>query len=322
MKTLFVTEKWFGGAPSLSFTNNFHNLFNTFSSALGMGFTWDTIHIDEAHYTYKRHVDEIVPEYCSRNGIKIVFYCLLGTDYRNPSASTFQAVKGMNILQCFMWPDTAPWALDKIKELKGLADLHVSWDNTSIPTEYSDNHLCMWVPQDQFLFFPDEQRIDVNFTGSKHQKDRVEYLTFLGQKLSNISIRGGQNEERLTPQVYAALIRKSKINLNFPLHPFGFEQVKGRVFEVLASKSLLLEKANNVTNKLLIPSVDYVEFEGLQDASDKIEYLLNNEDERKKIAESGYKKYRESYSSDIFWKTIINKLLNRKVYEIKNNFNK
>ena len=320
MNALFVTEKWFGGTPRLSFTNNFHNLFNTFSSALGMDFTWDTIHIDESHSTYKKHVDDIVPEYCQKNNIKIVFYCLLGSDPRNPSLSTYQAIKNLNILQCFMWPDTAPWAISKINELKDLADLHVSWDNTSIPIEYSDKHLCLWVPQDQFLFYPDEQSIDISFVGSKHHRDRREYLSFLAENFSNISIRGGQNEERLSPQVYAALIRKSKINLNFPLHPFGFDQVKGRVFEVLSSKSLLFERANEITKKLLAPGVDYVEFDGLDDVSDKLKYFLNNEEKRIEIAENGYKKYREVYSSDVFWKTILNKLFKKKIYEINNNF--
>lgn len=317
---LFVTEKWFNGCPQLSFTNNFHNLFNTFNSAVGEDFSWNTIHIDESYSIYGKHVDEIILNYCLYNNVSVVFYSLLGTDPRNPTIKTYQALKNAKIKQCFMWPDTAGWAIEKIKELDSLSDLHISWDNPSIKIGYSNKHLSMWVPQDQFLFCPDEQNIDVNFSGSKHQEDRIEYLNFLIKKLNSISIRGGQAEERLSPQLYAFLIRRSKINLNFPLHPFGFDQVKGRVFEVLASKSLLLEKANSETKKLLIPNEEYVEFYSPQDALGKIKYFLNNEEHRIDIARKGYEKYREKYSSDIFWKTIINKLFASQIYEINNNF--
>ena len=317
---LFVTEKWFNGHPKFSFTNNFHNLFNTFSSAVGEAFSWNTIHIDESYSIYGKHVDEIILNYCLHNNVVAVFYSLLGTDPRNPTIKTYEALKNAKIKQCFMWPDTADWAIQKIKELNGLSDLHISWDNPSIPIEYSSNHVSMWVPQDQFLFYPDEQKIDVIFSGSKHQQDRIDYLNFLIQNLENISITGGQAEEMLSPQMYAFSIRKSKINLNFPMHPFGFDQVKGRVFEVLACKSLLLEKHNEETKKILIPNEEYIEFFDPQDALNKIKYFLKNEEHRMHIASKGYKKYRDKYSSDIFWKTIINKLFDTSVYEINNNF--
>jgi len=317
---LFVTEKWFNGCPQLSFTNNFHNLFNTFSSAVGEEFSWNTIHSDESYSIYGKHVDQIILNYCLQNNVVAIFYSLFGTDPRNPTIKTYEAIKNAKIKQCFMWPDTAEWAIQKIKELEKLSDLHVSWDNPSVPFAHLQNHLSLWVPQDQFSFCPDEQKIDVNFSGSKHQQDRREYLSFLIEKLDNISVRGGQAEERLTPQLYSFLIRRSKINLNFPLHPFGFDQIKGRVYEVLASKSLLLEKANNETKKLFIPDEEYIEFYSPQDALNKIKYFLNNDDHRKAIAEKGYKKYREKYSSDIFWKTIMNKLSGSKIYEINNNF--
>lgn len=305
---LFVTEKWFAGNPQLSFTNNFHNLFNTFDFSFGEIFSWNTIHIDESYSIYGKHVDEVIHSYCINNSVKAVFYCLLGTDFRNPTNKTYEYLKNQNIKQCFMWPDTASWTIDKIKQLSGLADLHVSWDNPSLQINYSDNHLSLWVPQDQFLFHPDKQTIDINFSGSKHQQDRIKYLPFLHQNLPNISIRGGQAEERLSPHLYAFLIRKSKINLNFPLHPFGFDQVKGRVFEILASKSLLLERSNNETKKLFIPNKEYIEFDSPKDALDKVKYFLEHEDQRLNICENGYKKYIETYSSDIFWKTIMNKL--------------
>lgn len=308
-RVLFVTEKWFGGNPNLSFTNNFHNLFNSFSSSLGHEFTWNTIHVDESYSVYGKHVDEIVPRYCEENNIRIIFYCLLGSDFRNPSLETYQKLKSQNVLQCFMWPDTASWALAKINELKGLADLHVSWDYSSSKIDYADNHLCLWAPQDKSLFYPDEQIIDVSFVGSKHHRDRRLYLPFIQAQIPNILISGGQGEAQLTPQIYASIIRKSKINLNFSLHPLGFDQIKGRVFETLGSKSLLLERANEMTKKLFSPGVEYVEFDNPQDAVDKIKYFLSNEKEREKIAENGYRAYFNRHSPDIFWRTIMNKLL-------------
>lgn len=305
---LFVTEKWYAGNPDFSFTNNFHNLFNTFNYSYGDKFKWNTIHIDESHLIYGRSINDILINYCLRYKIKLIIFSLLGDDPRNPIQNTLEILKNLGIKLCFMWPDTAEWTFKKISSLENIADLHVSWDNSSLSTTYSKNHLSLWVPQDKYLFFPDQKEFNVSFIGGKHHQDRQYYLSELYKKIPDLIVSGGQNESKLTPQKYAYYIRKSKINLNFSHHPLGFDQIKGRVYEVIASKSLLLEKKNDLTNKILIPNIHYIEFESIEDCLYKINYYLKNQEEANNISENAYQLYREKYTAEKFWEIIMNAL--------------
>ena len=88
----------------------------------------------------------------------------------------------------------------------------------------------------------------------------------------------------------------------------NFQQIKGRVFEVLASNSMLLEKENEATKKLFIPGVDYVEFSTQDDFIDKVKYYLSRPEEVKKIALSGHNSYNEKYTAKMFWTAILNKI--------------
>jgi len=76
----------------------------------------------------------------------------------------------------------------------------------------------------------------------------------------------------------------------------------------MRSKGLLLESKNTSTSKYFKPGEDYVEFEDLEDLDNKIEYYLNNEEERIRIATNGYNKYYANYSSQIFWNNILENL--------------
>ena len=162
----------------------------------------------------------------------------------------------------------------------------------------------MWVPQDTEMFRPAKQDIPASFIGSVYQ-DRAHFLRNLG---SNVFISGGQRAGKLTPYEYAGLIRRSEININFAISPCQtYYQTKGRVYEILASRSLLLESKNPSTAKLFTPGVDYIEFSTPQELNDAIEYYSSHEVERVKIASSGHVAY-QKYNSQNFWNTILDKV--------------
>jgi glycosyltransferase involved in cell wall biosynthesis len=317
-KVLFVTEKFCDGTPDLGWTNNFHNLFNTFSHDYGSSCNWNTIHLDEALSIYGIHINNLLPSYCEKWGINIIIYSLLGQSPVNPSLEVYAKIKKMGIFQCFMWPDTGPgWGTETIKIIKDLGDLHVSWDNPC--SEYHDrqipekNHVNLWVPQDKSLFYKqEEQDIQVSFIGSPRYYDRQVLLNELIRANIKLVIQGGQREGKLSPEHYAQLIRRSKIGLNFSLSPANFFQTKGRVFEILACGSMLLEYKNPATAKLFTPNIDYIEFENSIDLINKIKYFSENEEERAKIAENGYKTYQKKYTSKLFWDFIMDKANNHK----------
>lgn len=313
-KVLFVTEKFCDGTPDLGLTNNFHNLFNSFSIDFGSQYNWNTIHLDEAYVVYGSHVNNFLVDYCKKWKVDIIIYSLLGGSPLNPAPETFQNIKDLGIYQCLMWPDTGPgWGFDVIREIGDKVNLNVSWDNptiidSSFKFSYIHNHIDLWVPQDISLFYPQEnQDLDISFIGSPRYYDRRLILQKIISSGINLSIRGGQREEMLSPEDYASLIRRSKINLNFSLSPANFFQCKGRVYETLACKTLLLEFKNPSTSRLFTPGYDYIEFSTMEELISAIKYYSENEEERKKIAQQGYNTYKEKYSSKIFWQKILDK---------------
>lgn len=308
---LFCCEKWCAGTPHMGLTNSFHNLFNSFSQVRD-DYIYNTLHLDESYLIYEKGIDDTLIKYCINFKPEIVIFCLLGGSNLNPHINTYYKLKNMGIKLCFMWPDTNKWAIDIILNLKDVIDLSISWDNPvstlHTNTVFPTNHKFMWTPEDGNLFYNDIKDIDVSFVGSTNYPDRNNILSTLLIK-RHIYIDGGQRNRQLTPDKYAKIIRSSKICINFSKSPCQtYYQTKGRVFETLSSKGLLLESKNQSTSKFFTPGIDYVEFEDAEDLCQKIDYYLNNEKERINIATNGYLKYHEYYSSQIFWNKILEKL--------------
>lgn len=312
---LFVTEKWCDAKPKLSFTNNFHNSFNSFSRSVD-NWSFDTLHIDEAALTYKADINEVLIRYCENNKPDLIIFSLLGATPYNPSDNTYRKLREMNIKTCVFWPDTGPsWGMQTIEEINDLVDLHVSWDNPrsnwhdSYPKR--NNHISLWTPEDDSLFYPTlEKSIDVSFLGSVNgYRERIAILSTLRESFPDAIISGGQRTSRLTPSAYAELIRNSKIGVNFPISQSGvFYQAKGRIFEYTASNCLLIDIKNPATEGFFKPNEDYIEAFSEKDLMEKIKYYLEHEDERKRIALKGHQTFSEKWTAKIFWETLLSKL--------------
>lgn len=311
LKVLFITEKWCDGLPYKGLTNNFHNLFGTFKLNFPE-IKFSMIHMDEVGHTHKTHIDSIIESVLEKTTPDFVIFSLLGKSNLNPTEHTYKILKNKNIKMIFMWPDVGiDWGKPQIEnELKNYADLHVCW-GTEKNLNIDDKILWMWAPQSEKLYHPiseEKKIINCSFVGSPRYEERQKYLRYLIDRKLDVSIRGGQREESLTPEEYASIIRSSKISLNFPYCPSGFDQCKGRVWEILASRTLLLERKNIPTSLLLKPGVHYVEFINEKDLEEKINYYLKNNEERIAIQNNGYNFYMEKYNSKIFWNKIFNEL--------------
>ena len=80
------------------------------------------------------------------------------------------------------------------------------------------------------------------------------------------------------------------------------------MWEILASKSLLLERKNTSIENFLKPNVHYVEFENEADLIEKINYYLDNEKERDYIVNKGFNIFKKKYNATTFWNTIMKEL--------------
>ena len=310
-KVLFVTEKWCDANPARGLTNNYHNLFRTFKTTYP-DVEFNIVHMDEYSLIKKKHIDAFMPTLIDRVEPTVVIFSLLGKSHLNPTDTSYEYIREKGCKTVFMWPDVFDgWGLPEIQELneKGFADLHVCWGSERNINTKIDNLVWLWAPQDESLYYPVEskeyQTINVSFLGSPRYPERQRYLTHLITNGVQVHVGGGQREEGLSPERYAQLMRQSKISLNFPEGPDGYDQCKGRVWEILASKSLLLERKNSPIENYLKPNVHYVEFENEEDLVEKMQYYLDNEKERDYIVEKGYKIYKKKFNATTFWNEVM-----------------
>jgi hypothetical protein len=224
---------------------------------------------------------------------------------------TYKEIKRRGIKLVFVWPDTREWIPQVIQNLD-IADLHISWaceDDDNRPI--CSNHVWMWTPEDPALYFNDVKTIDVSFIGSLngYRNVRLNYINYLRGNGIPVIVSGGQREHKLDADSYAKQIRTSKININFSESAYpNIHQCKGRVFETMASNSLLLESENVATRRKAVPGVHYIEFKSEIDLKEKILYFLNNSTERNDIAERGYNLYNQKYTAGVYWKTIFERI--------------
>ena len=313
-KVLLCFEKYCALNPDLNLTSNYDHFLASFSQSKPE-YIFHTIHQDECDLVYKKHIDEILPEYCEKWAINKIMFILLGEASCNPSIPTYNKLASMGISLCFHWPDTSPgWAIDTMYSLEQLADLHVSWDvpksdfHSSLPK--LSNHISLWPPRDRNLYvfknYKDKNK-KVTFYGRPFL-ERAKYLQYIKLKLKDFHFGGGQREENLSAQDYADSVADSKIVLNFPAHGFGFSQLKGRVVEAMACGSLMLELENDSTPTFFEAGKDYVSCSSIDDMIAKAAYYLNNEEEAEKIALSGYKKYMNNYTGQRYWDLVFENL--------------
>jgi hypothetical protein len=193
-------------------------------------------------------------------------------------------------------------------------DLNILLDSGFLAKHFPERNdfIYLWTPLDFSVFHPgDGQRdIPISFLGSigSYRNVRAEYLDYLKRQHLDIYHTGGQREQLVSLERYAEILRRSKISLNFSHGIPGCHMLKGRVFEVLFSGTLLMESENAETSQYFTPMVDYVVFDSKQDLVDKVRYYLEHEDERQRIAYNGYMKATTEYNHDVFWNKVMGKL--------------
>ena len=322
MNILFVTDKWCAANPNFGLTNHYHNLFNTFAHAQP-DCKYNILHFDESAIIYQNHIDNVLLNYCGTFKPDAIFYVMLGDGYNNvlgsklnPTLTCLERIKNKGIFNSFIWCDTGfNWGLKTIEELQPYADLHIVWDNPRSERHdtYSaiENCIRLWTPEDETLYHDrDEKNIDASFLASlAGYYQRINFVQEAKKRKLNIHISGGQRQAALSAESYASIVRRSKIGINFSSNiELPFHQAKGRIFEYTASKALLLDSDNPSTQDFYKKDVDYIAFSDLNDLIEKIEYYVNNENERQVIANNGYKRFKENWTAQRYWDIIMERV--------------
>lgn len=311
-KALFVMEKWCDFSPSKSLTNSFHNFVNTFRQARP-DYQLNTLHVDECFYVFHCNIDKVLIEYCLNYHTDLIIFSLADTKDCNPSLECCKILKEMGITLCFLWHDSHNPSNVRLREFYyNISDLHIIYDHPYdgklMDAPPREKEIKLFAPQDLTLYFPDKQVIPVSFIGSLRDPYRRTLVSSLKRQFPEMVVAGGEREDSLSPEEYAVLIRTSKIGINYSFHPFGYWQIKGRAYEVIASKSLLLESASEPLKQIFRPEIDYIEYLDVLDLSEKIKYYLTHEEERVKVATEGYDNYIAHYTGKHFWDKILERL--------------
>lgn len=135
-------------------------------------------------------------------------------------------------------------------------------------------------------------------------RERAEYLEELSKEnevvvytsgdttgFKNIINRGAVDYYTEAPKA----MKCAKINLNISLRSI-VSGIPLRAFDIMASKGFLLTNFQADFLDYFVPGEDFVYFENKEDLVSKVNYYLKHEDERKIIAENGYKKVKEYHS--------------------------
>ncbi len=166
-----------------------------------------------------------------------------------------------------------------------------------------------------------EQDIDISFTGrySPMFKTRNEFLYDIYSQFKNkyniqFFLLTGHRVKGLIPIIPWRLLRaynkpvfledmfkifnRSKIVLNTHSNITGDGKGNMRVYEALGSGSFMLSDYGKYP-KYLEDGKDFVTYKNKKDMLEKIEYYLQNDNEREEIALNGYKKISKYYSTEI-----------------------
>jgi len=302
-------EKWCEASADSALSCTHHVFLRTFDLTQS-NYRYNTLHIDECLAVYDSDINSVLLTYCYRYKPDIIIFSFLGGQPTyNPSVECCVALKNMGIYLCFLWHDSNPFDFAFREKYYEVSNLHIIYDNAYKIIQDKPKYLKLFVPiDDETLFYPDEQSIDVSFIGSLREQSRRMLIFETKRRVPSLMLAGGERESGLNAGVYAKLIRSSKISLNYSYHAFGYWQIKCRVYEVLSSHSMLLETANPATRQLFKPQVDYIEYENVDDLEEKIKYFLTHEDERLAIAQNGYNAFKASYTAKHFWDAVLNRI--------------
>jgi hypothetical protein len=216
----------------------------------------------------------------------------------------------------FIWYDAAVYP-HLVNEMSQYA-YNIILDNMFFTGDMPEKNLCIWTPFDIQTKSPEYARdIDVCFLGSVDCQQREEALRFLYSKNIPVFHVGSTPWNKVHYDNWCYFMRRAKISLNFSHTRFfkdSSSQMKGRIFESMLCGAMVIENTNEQTPVFFEPDQDMVFYTTHEDLLKKIEYYLENEDERLNIAKNGYTKCIEKYTLSQWWKIVLNKLIfkNRK----------
>lgn len=312
-RILFVCEKWAECDPAHGPSNAHQNFIGSFRAS-GLG-EHASFFFDEYAWRTRERCDAALLDAARAFCPDLVFATpVRGTDL-NPEPATLRRLRddcGARVVM--LNGDTYDEAgVAWCESFAAAVDCVVVQDCYSLyPKLVRDRrkYLDLWTPQDPALFHRggDARPIAVSFLGSvARYPERKRALGVLAGAGIEVLRGGGQAEAPLAIENYAAVLRQSRITINFakPVFDTPRFQCKGRVIEAALSGALLFEQANPETDRWLSAGIHYVAFDTERDLLAKIRHYLAHEDERAALAAAGTEHAERSLSAGAYWRRVL-----------------
>lgn len=267
-------------------------------------------HMDKYYHHYKERGDKallkaiknIRPDY-----VLMIIYKPPGSDPTVISLDSITKIASMGIPIISVWGDLE--ADEQQALAKGLEPF--MWKVVGTASKAMCDrfgYTYMHVPKDPRIFNnPDKERdIDIVFSGSYGygREERQKYMNHLLNNGVKLVHGGSEGGDHFTTEEYADRYKRAKLALSFSTAR-GVNVVNARPFEAMNCGAMLLEQESLELAKLYTPFVDYVPWTTEDDLLKKVRYYLEHEEERKTIAQNGYRKTQELYSANAFWKKVL-----------------
>lgn len=148
----------------------------------------------------------------------------------------------------------------------------------------------------------DEYKCDIMFAGGISQKHyRLDFLKSL--EGLDLKVWGRFNSEfygyqgyHIQNEEYISALKSCKIAIDFNVSGSGFLNVKSKSFEITCAGAMMVSNQFDEMENYFKYGKEVVGFQGLNDFRSVIEHYLENEDERKTIAEAGYKSFMQNHT--------------------------
>ena len=242
-------------------------------------------------------VEEFEPE---------LIFCILTGDPgfgRNEPWDELEAITDEGKITTFNWFCDDAWRFDDWSCEKAATFTAVSTTEPHLVSEYhnlgyENVRYFNWHSNESLYSIPNcPNQYDITFVGSMYG-DRTRILSeviALHPELENrIKVFSKVSFEEM---IY--LMNMSKISLSFAQNPNGpCKQMKGRMFEIPATNSLMVTEYTQGIEKSYEPNKEAVFFENSKELGSKLIKLLSNNIVRSSIADAGFARYQKDHTSE------------------------
>lgn len=141
------------------------------------------------------------------------------------------------------------------------------------------------------------EMFDISFIGS-FRANREQYINEIKKSNFSIHLFGESGGKFVSNEGMLKIYEASRINLNFSMNYTNTKlAIKARIFEVCLSGGFLLTEYFPGIEDYFEIDREIVCFTNSQEMLEKIEYYLNHDDERRKIAKAGWERANREYSA-------------------------